>query len=292
MRLGNHTSKSGSLENAALKCAEIGGNTFQIFSSSPRTWRSGTPDPADIRKLEAARSKHDLYPLVVHSNYLINLAATEGTIRTQSIAAFRSELERSIAIGADYVVVHPGSYRGRTCEEGIVQVVDALIQAADGLHSKTTAILLENTAGAGCHIGGRFEELAAIRHFTHKQVRLRIGFCMDTCHCLASNYDVSTADGLRETIRRIEATIGLENVHVIHTNDSKYPLGSHVDRHANIGEGYIGIEGFRRILSHPKLRSKPFILETPVDEPGDDRRNLETLKSLCRKSSTTTAKSS
>jgi deoxyribonuclease IV len=292
MRLGNHTSKSGSLENAALKAAEIGGNTFQIFSSSPRTWRSGTPDPADIRKLEAARKKHDLYPLVVHSNYLINLAATEGTIRTQSIAAFRGELERSIAIGADYVVVHPGSYRGRTCEEGIVQVVDALSQAADGLQSKTTSILLENTAGAGCHIGGRFEELAAIRHFTHKQVKLRIGFCIDTCHCLASNYDVSTADGLRESIRCIEATIGLENVHVIHTNDSKYPLGSHVDRHANIGEGYIGIEGFRRILSHPKLRSKPFILETPVDEPGDDRRNLETLKSLCRKSSTTIAKSS
>ncbi|HET8546773.1 MAG TPA: deoxyribonuclease IV [Bryobacteraceae bacterium] len=292
MRLGNHTSKSGSFESAALKAAEIGANTFQIFSSSPRTWRAGTPDPADIRKLEAARRKHDLYPLVVHSNYLINLAATEGPIRAQSIAAFRSELERSMAIGADYVVVHPGSYRGRTCEEGILQVVDALIEAARGLRSRTTTILLENTAGAGCHIGGRFEELEAIRHFAHRKVKLPIGFCIDTCHCLASNYDVSTAEGLRDTVRKLEAAVGLDNVHVIHTNDSKYPLGSHVDRHANIGEGYIGSEGFRRILTHPKLRSKPFILETPVDEPGDDRRNLETLKNLCRRSSTTIARSS
>jgi deoxyribonuclease-4 len=291
MRLGMHTSKSGSLENAALRAAQLGANTFQIFSSSPRTWRAGTPDPADIRKLEAARRKYDLYPLVVHSNYLINLAAT-GSIRDQSIAAFRSELERSMAIGADYVVVHPGSYRGRTCEEGILQIVESLVEATHGLKSKRTAILLENTAGAGCHIGGRFEELQVIRHFASRKVRLPIGFCIDTCHCLASNYNVATADGLRDTIRILDATVGLENVHVIHTNDSKYPLGSHVDRHANIGEGYIGMEGFRRILTHPKLRSKPFILETPVDEPGDDRRNLEALKSLCRRSTTTTARSS
>lgn len=292
MRLGMHTSKSGSFENAALKAAELGANTFQIFSSSPRSWRAGTPDPGDVKKMNAARRKYDLYPLIVHSNYLINLAAAEGTIRTQSIEAFRSELERSMFIGAEYVVVHPGSYRGRTCEEGILLVIEALADAARGLKSKKTAILLENTAGAGCHIGGRFEELAAIRHFASKKVKLPIGFCIDTCHCLASNYDVSSADGLRETVRRLDATLGLENVHAIHTNDSKYPLGSHVDRHAHIGEGYIGREGFRRILTHPKLRSKPFILETPVDEPGDDRRNLEALKDLCRRSSTTIARSS
>jgi deoxyribonuclease-4 len=174
-------------------------------------------------------------------------------------------------------------------EEGVLGIVESLVAATEGIETDRLTILLENTAGSGCHIGGRFEELAAIRHFTHRKLKLRIGFCIDTCHCLASNYDVSTAEGLRETVRRLEATVGLENVHVIHTNDSKYPLGSHVDRHANIGEGHIGIEGFRRILTHPKLRSKPFILETPVDEPGDDRRNLETLKNLCRKSSTTTA---
>ena len=292
MRLGLHTFKSGSFENAALKAAELGANTFQIFSTSPKMWRSGTPDPADIKRLHAVREKHDLTPLVVHSNYLINLAASEGNIRAQSIIAFRSELERSIAIGADYVVVHPGSYKGRTCEEGILSVVEALVEAAAGLKTKKLTILLENTAGSGCHIGSRFEELAVARQLACKRVRIPIGVCIDTCHCLASNYDVSTAEGLRDTIRKLELTIGLDNVKVIHTNDSKFPLGSRVDRHQHIGRGYIGSDGFRRILTHPRLRSKPFILETPVDEPGDDRRNLETLKSLCRRSSTTTEKSS
>jgi deoxyribonuclease-4 len=292
LRIGLHTSKSGSLENAALKAAELGANTFQIFSTSPRMWRAGTPDATDIKRLEKIRTKHDLAPLVVHSNYLINLAATDGNIRSQSIVAFRSELERSLAIGADVVVVHPGSYRGRTCEEGLFAVAEALVEAAGGLKSKRMKILLENTVGAGCHIGGRFEELAVIRQLAQKRVGLPIGFCIDTCHCLTSQYDVSTPAGLRETVRHLDILLGLENVPVIHTNDSKYPFGSHVDRHQHIGKGYIGIEGFRRILTHPKLRQKAFILETPVDEPGDDRRNLDTLKSLCRKSSTTTKKSS
>ena len=292
MRIGIHTSKSGSLENAASKALELGANTFQIFSTSPRCWRAGTPKIEDIRKFDALRTKHDLAPLVVHANYLINLAAPPGAIRTQSILSFRSELERSMAIGADYVVVHPGSYKGRTCEEGLFEVAASLIEAAEGLESTRFGILLENTAGAGCHLGGRFEELAVIRELARQKVGMPIGFCIDTCHCLASNYDVATAAGLRETVRHLEVLLGLENVPVFHANDSKFGLGSHVDRHANIGEGYIGVDGFRRILTHPKLRRKAFILETPVDEPGDDRRNVETLKSLCRKSSTTPKRSS
>lgn len=255
-------------------------------------WKQWSPPPDSIRRLNEVRKAHDLNPLVVHANYLINLASTDAVIRPQSIAAFRSELERSMTIGADYVVVHPGSYKGRTCEEGVLAVAEALIECTAGLKSKRTAILLENTAGAGCHVGGRFEELAVIRELARKKVKLPIGFCIDTCHCLASNYDVATAAGLKETVRHLEIVLGVENVPVMHANDSKYPLGSHVDRHANIGEGYIGSEGFRRILTHPKLRQKAFILETPVDQPGDDRRNVDTLKSLCRKSSTTIKTSS
>jgi len=292
LRIGIHTSKSGALENAALKAHELGANTFQIFSASPRSWRAGTPGIDDIRKFDHLRTKHDLAPLVVHANYLINLASAPGGIRTQSILSFRGELERSMAIGADYVVVHPGSYKGRTLEEGIYDVAAALVEAARGLESGRTCILIENTAGAGSHLGGRFEELAVIRELARNQVGLPIGFCIDTCHCLASGYDVSTTGGLLEAVRHLEVLLGLENVPVIHANDSKFGLGSHVDRHANIGEGYIGVDGFRRILTHPKLRRKAFILETPVDEPGDDRRNVETLKSLCRKSSTTRKRSS
>ena len=255
-------------------------------------WRAGSPDPVDIKRMRAAREKHDLHPLVIHDNYLINLASSEPVIRAQSIAAFRGELERALAIGADYLVAHPGSYKGKTCEQGILHVAHALIEASRGLKSRSLTILLENTAGSGCAIGSRFEELSLIRRLAEEHVGFRIGYCLDTCHCLASNYDVASPDGLRQTVKSAELLLGMENVHVVHTNDSKFPLGSRVDRHQHIGEGYIKLDGFRRILTHPKLRRKAFILETPVDREGDERRNLDTLKSLCRKSSTTTKKSS
>jgi deoxyribonuclease-4 len=281
LRIGIHTSKSGSLERAALKAHELGANTFQIFSTSPRTWRTGRPDPADIRTLHKTRDKYDLTPLVIHDSYLINLASCDPTIRAQSIAAFRSELERAIAIGADYVVMHPGNCRDQPLEQGMMNVIEGLAESASGLQSKTLKILLENTVGAGAQIGSRFEELAAIRQLAAPKLDFDIGFCLDTCHCFASGrYDVSTEEGLKLTVRVAEKILGLENVPVIHTNDSKGARGSHLDRHAHIGSGGIGLEGFRRILNHPKLRKKAFILETPVDEPGDDQKNVDTLKSL------------
>ena len=144
----------------------------------------------------------------------------------------------------------------------------------------------------GPQITNRFEELHVIREYGAKMTDLPIGFCLDTCHLLASGHDVSTAEGLKQTLADAEDVLGLDHVRVMHANDSKGALGSHIDRHANIGEGYIGLEGFRRILGHPRLRHKAFILETPVDKAGDDRRNLDTLKSLCRKSRTTTTRSS
>ena len=272
-----------SLENAALKAAALDANTFQIFSTSPRMWRASAPDPEDIAKLRAARRKFGLAPLVVHANYLVNLAATDAATREKSIAAFRSELARSESIGAEYVVLHPGSYRGGTLTDGIAAVALGLQTAANGLGDLETMVLLENTAGGGCQIGSRFEELGAIRDLARGRTPLAVGFCLDTCHLLAAGYNIATAAGLRETVCAAERILGLAHVRVIHANDSRTPLGSHTDRHENIGEGYIGKAGFRRILAHPKLRSKPFILETPVEEEGDDRRNLETLKAYARK---------
>lgn len=283
MRIGIHTSKSGSFERAALKAHELGANAFQIFSSSPRSWRASKPDPADIRLFEAAREKHDLRPLVVHDSYLINLASCEPPIRQSSIAAFRGELERAVAINADCLVMHPGNCKGQPLEQGMMNVVEGLAEAAAGLGSSTLAILLENTVGAGGQIGSRFEELAVIRQFAQDHVGFRIGYCLDTCHCFASgNYNVATPEGLKRTVQAADAVLGLDNVPVLHANDSKGAPGSRLDRHANIGEGQIGMEGFRRILNHPKLRGKAFILETPVDKPGDDRRNVDALKSLCK----------
>ncbi len=280
LRIGIHTTSQGTLEKTALKAHELGANTFQIFTASPRMWRASTPGAADVKLLERARDKHDLAPLVIHDNYLINLASIDPVIRAKSIACFRGELERAVAIGAEYLVAHPGSYRGQTLDDGVYQFVKGLAEAAQSVARGRTMLLLECTAGGGCHIGSRFEELRAIRDLAGAVTNLPIGYCLDTCHLLAAGFDIRTTAGLAKTIRDADRILGLSNVKVIHANDSKTPLGSRTDRHENIGHGHIGEDAFRRILTHPKLRKLPFILETPVDNEGDDRRNLETLKRL------------
>jgi deoxyribonuclease-4 len=296
VRIGLHTSIAGALERSAIKAGELGANTFQIFSSSPRQWKASVPSEPAIRLLNIWRDKYDLTPLVIHDNYLINLASGNEGIRRQSIEAFRGELVRGIAMGAEYLVAHPGNYRGQTLEEGIFHFLQGVTEAAEGLKFDKLMLLLECTAGAGAQIGGRFEELHAIREYAARMTHLPVGFCLDTCHLLVSGYDVATEAGLKETMAEADRILGLEHVRVIHANDSKAPLGSHVDRHEHIGQGYIGLDGFRRLLTHPKLRNKAFILETPVDNEGDEQRNLDTLKALWKnqwkKKSTTTTKSS
>lgn len=278
--MGIHTSIAGALENSATEAVALGANTFQIFSSSPRQWKASVPSAPAIARLNALREKHDLYPLVIHDNYLINLAAAHEETRQKSIEAFRGELIRGIAIGAEYLVAHPGNYKGQTIEQGILKFLEGVAQAAQGLQFGKLTLLIENTVGAGAQLGGKFEELHVMREFAPKLTDLPIGFCLDTCHLLASGYDIANKKGLDFTLAEADRLLGLDNVRVIHANDSKGALASHIDRHQNIGEGNIGLEGFRRIVNHPKLREKPFILETPVDNPGDDRKNLDTLKSL------------
>jgi deoxyribonuclease-4 len=282
VRIGIHLSIARGLDQAAHRAVAIGANAFQIFSASPRMWRQTMPDADSIRRLAKLRAEFDLHPLVIHDNYLINLAAHNPSVRAQSIAAFRAEIERALAIGAEYLVLHPGSYRGYTLPEGLEAVADGLSQAAAGLHSDKLTLLLENTAGAGCTLGSKFEELAALRRLVVRRLKFAVGFCIDTQHCHAAGYDITSVQGLRNTLKQLEATLGLEQVPVLHVNDSKAPFGSHLDRHQHIGEGYIGKEAFARIVNHRKLRSKTFILETPVDHPDDDERNLRVLKSLVR----------
>ncbi len=255
-------------------------------------WRAGRPDPAQVRKLKEARERYDLRPLVIHDNYLINLAADDAAIRALSIAAFRGEVERALAIGAEFLVAHPGSYGAQGLERGLCRVIESIDAALRGLKVKGLTILIENTAGGGTRLGGSFEELHALGSLADRFLDAEVGYCLDTCHCLASGYDLATAEGLAASLEQASTVLGLGRVKVIHANDSKCGLGEHIDRHEHIGGGRIGAEGFRRILNHPKLRSKPFILETPRDREGDDRRNVEMLKSLCRKRSTTTKRSS
>jgi deoxyribonuclease IV len=279
VRIGLHSSVAGSFEQAAIYVNVLGAKTFQIFSSSPRMWRGVMPRPDEIAKLKAARAAFDLAPLVIHANYLINLPAADPSVRKNSIKAFRGEIDRAIALGAEYLVLHPGSYREQTPESAIEAFADSLAAAADGVVTPWLTILLENTAGAGSALGSRLEELATLRDLAAPKIALPIGYCLDTCHLLAAGYDIATADGLGQAMADADRVLGLDNVPVIHTNDSKGAFGSHLDRHANIGEGHIGRDAFRRILHHPRLQNKAFILETPMDD-GGDRRDMEALFDL------------
>jgi len=282
-RIGIHTSTAGALFNAATIAIDLGANCFQIFSGSPRTWAAPPPNPDACAKMAALRAQHNLYPLVIHANYLINLCTIDPVNRPKSVAAFRGELQRAVQIGAEYVVVHPGSSKG--CENSAAAVVsfaEGLAEASRDLAPGGVSILLENTAGHGNLLGGELSELRAIHDLAEPHVPFPIGYCLDTCHSFAAGYDISTAPGLKSFLAEAEKHLGLENVPVIHTNDSKGALASHLDRHANIGEGHIGLEGFRRILNAPALRDKAFILETPIDNEGDDRRNVDALWSLIR----------
>jgi deoxyribonuclease IV len=297
LRIGIHCSTSGSLERAALKAHELGANTLQIFSSSPRMWRAKPPDPDQVLLFRRAREKHGLAPLVIHDSYLINLASAPGEIRTKSIDGFAGEMERALVIGADYLVAHPGNYKGQTVEQGILNVAEAIALAWRGVPEELQrtgklTLLLENTAGAGAQLGGKLEELHTIRQLAGPYVDIPIGYCIDTCHCYVAGWDVASEAGLNEFVEEARQTLGLENIPVIHANDTKMKLESHCDRHANIGDGYIGVEGFRRILNHPDLREKAFILETPVDEPGDDLRNVNALKELVFRNEPTTRRRS
>lgn len=281
LRIGIHTSSSPKPANAARKAIELGANCFQIFSASPRMWRATPPSAADAADFRQAVFENDLRPVVIHDSYLINLASADPVIRSKSIAAFRAELERAAILDADYLVMHPGSHKDQTLEEGIANLANALDEASSGLAMPPRfQLLLENTAGAGSTIGRTFEDLKAIRDLAQPRLAFPIGFCLDTCHLYASGFDVSTKKGLDATLASVGSILSLDLVPVIHTNDSKGDLGSRLDRHANIGEGKIGLDGFRRILNHRLLKSKAFVLETPIDNPGDDQRNVDALKSL------------
>lgn len=278
-RIGIHTSVAGGVSRAAERAHGLGCNTFQIFSSSPRQWKPSRVDPVEARQLQQLREKHDLSPLVIHVNYLINLASTEPVIRPKSIEAFRAELERAIALGADYLVTHPGSALNGDRAKALAAFITGMEEAARGLKLGRLRVLIENTAGGGGHLGSDFEELKGILTMSDK---LPLGCCLDTAHCYQAGWDVSTAAGLENLLVKVDGTIGLDCVRVVHTNDSRTARGSHCDRHEHIGKGGIGLAGFRRILNHTKLREKPFILETPIEQKGDDLRNLDTVRSLVR----------
>ena len=285
-RIGIHTSIAGDIAGALDSAAKLGANALQIFSSSPRMWPRGGSRiaEADATRFRARRAELGLGPLVIHDNYLINLASPDRVMRTRSIQAFHDELVRAVALGADFLVAHPGSGLGTDKDQDIAEIAEGMRHAAKGMKLGELRILVENTSGMGSAVGARFEEIKAILDQTGD---LPMGVCLDTAHTFEAGYDITTPEGLEATLAAVDRTVGLDRVYVLHINDSKTALGSRVDRHEHIGRGKIGLAGFGRILNHarlgPGLQGLPgraFILETPIDRPGDDRRNVRALWDL------------
>jgi deoxyribonuclease-4 len=287
LRIGIHTSIAKSYLEALESARKLGCNALQIFSASPRMWQGGSAriPEVDAQAFRARRDELRLGPLVIHANYLINLASGQRMLQTRSIQAFHDEIVRAVALGADFLVVHPGARGESSSQQAISTIVESVKQASKRAPMSGLRILIENTAGMGTAVGARLEEvgeiLAGLRN-------LPVGACLDTAHLFAAGYDIKSEGGLASTIGQIDGAIGLENVPVIHANDSKVPLGGRVDRHEHIGKGKIGAEAFARILQHPRfgttapegLTGRAFVAETPIDDPGDDRRNVAMLWEL------------
>ncbi|MGB9144701.1 MAG: deoxyribonuclease IV [Acidobacteriaceae bacterium] len=282
-RIGIHLSTSGGVFRAAERAHEIGADTFQIFSSSPRMWRAARLEASHCEQMRKLRQEYDCAPLAIHTSYLVNLCSQSEVVRAKSVAAFRGEVERALALGAEYLVLHPGSWRGLTRDAGLALAAESIARAVDGiaLDECDFRVLIENTAGAEFSLGGSFEQVAEL--IGKLRGIVPVGSCLDTCHCHVAGYDLVSAAGYEETLALIENTIGLETVRVWHMNDAKAPRGSKLDRHEHIGQGTMGLTPFRRLLNDPRFAHCAFIAETPVDDPEDDRRNVETMRRLVKR---------
>jgi len=279
-RIGIHTSSAGGVQNAAERAYRLGCNTLQIFSSSPRQWAPyelGAPQCDEMNRL---RARYDLRPLVIHTNYLVNLASSNELFLHKSMEAFRGELERALALCADYLVLHPGSFRGADREQGLLRTAAAIAASTQDLDLAPggLTVLIENTAGAEFSLGGSFEQVAEV--IDRLDGIVPVGACIDTCHTHVAGYDIVSEEGLYQTLQQLDATIGLNQVKVWHCNDAKAARGSKLDRHQQIGKGTIGKATFRVLLNDLRLAHAAFIAETPIEKPGDDRRNVDALKKL------------
>jgi deoxyribonuclease-4 len=279
-RIGVHVGTAGGVWTAVERAVAAGANTFQIFSASPRMWKAAPVKAADAAKMKELRAKHDVGPVAVHASYLINLCSQTESVRVNSVAAFRGEVERAMALGAEFLVLHPGSWKGLTREEGLRLAAESIEKSIEGIDfaGKDFRILIENTAGAEFSLGGKLEQVAELVETLKPCAPVAV--CLDTCHVHVAGYDIVSPDGYIETMKIVESTVGFEAVKVWHSNDAKAAMGSKLDRHEHIGEGTIGADAFRRLLHDKRFAHAAFIAETPVDAPGDEARNVGVLRTL------------
>jgi len=280
MLLGVHVSGEGKIYKALERAHDLGCNTMQVFSRSPQRWRESFILPEDIEEFRVRRTKYRIKPVFIHVPYLINLASPNLGLYEASIEAYIEDILEAQAMGADYIVTHMGSHKDTSEEAGIKRFIEALNIIVEKTNNSSVGILLENTSGSGSWLGYTFSH--------HKKIlqgvvnNERIGLCLDTAHAYLAGYDIAKSQGIKNLIAEIDEMAGLNRLRLIHLNDAKEKLGSHHDRHAHIGKGYIGLNGIKLIINHPQLKNKAFILETPKDSEDADRINLETVRKLAR----------
>ena len=280
-------SVAGGLPRAVERALVHRCEAFQIFAKNGNQWRGREVPAAEIREFRAKVESAGLGPVVSHASYLINLATSSPMLRQQSLTAMGDELDRAEALGLLGVVLHPGCYTAGSEAQGLDLVADGLLDLLRARRRGRTLVILEHTAGQGTSLGVTFEQIACI--IARMKDHRRVGVCLDTCHLLASGYDIVSPDGYAGTFKQFERLIGLERLEVFHLNDSKRPLGSRVDRHEHIGQGCLGLEPFRRIVNDRRFSGLPMLLETPKEERRSaskieidrfDERNLSTLRGL------------
>lgn len=280
MLIGAHLSVSGGVDTAFDRAKQLNCTALQIFTKSNRQWQAKDLEPEVIGRFCQQQEACGL-PVVCHASYLLNLGSPDDATWHKSIDALVIELARCEQLKIPYLVLHPGGHMGQGVEAGLARIIAGLDLVHERLPGYAVKVALEITAGQGTHLGAKFEEIAAILNGCRQGERLAV--CFDTCHALAAGYEFRTPESYEAMMAEFDRVVGLERLKVFHLNDSEKDLGSRVDRHAHIGEGCIGLEPFGYFLNDPRLKDVPFLLETPVDDdPGDNIRNLEKLRSLVK----------
>ncbi|MFC6904701.1 deoxyribonuclease IV [Halalkalicoccus tibetensis] len=273
MHVGAHVSIAGGVDNAVSRQLDVGGNCGQIFTTSPQVWAR-----PDIAEEEAERFREETEgeldgPWVIHSSYLVNLCTPKEDLREKSVASMQAELDAAEQLDIEFVNVHLGAHTGAGVEGGLENAASALdaLDVPDGV-----TILIESDAGSGTKLGGEFEHLAEVLEASEQELDV----CIDTAHAFAAGYDLSTTEGVRETVEEFDEVVGLENLRCIHLNDSKHACGTNKDEHAHVGEGLIGIEGMAAVINHPDLAEVPLVLETPTEDGKSYEWNIDRVREL------------
>lgn len=281
MLLGAHMSIQGGVSEALVRGQELGCTAIQIFTRNARQWKGARLREDEVGRFFAQRRETGIAPVVAHGNYLVNLASPSRSVWRKSLGGLLEDLTRSERLGLPGLIIHPGSHGG-AAEDGIKRVAEALNVAHGKTEGGRTVVLLETAAGQGQCLGGRFDELAAIMELVEDKAR--VGACFDTCHVFAAGYDIRTAGGYRRVLAEFDRVVGLSRLKALHVNDCLGHLGGRLDRHQHIGKGRLGLAPFRCLMTDPRFKSIPKLLETPKgDSDYWDRRNLALLRRLGRK---------